>query len=394
MNFNFKWVQGETTRRLLILAIGSLITMTGGVITPVWPQVITALDFNRTLATHLVSIHALTLALFSPLLGLLADKIGPVRVLIPSLVLYGISGMAGGLISNFWLLLASRGILGATAGGVAAGSLGLLGKLYDRETRGEIIAYATATLTVTGIIFPLLGGGVASIHWRYGFAVYAVAFPLAWLSGWAFLEVKGGSREQNQGVSSQLRKVLFNPAVVQLLLFVVLTAGIMYAVVIYAPLYLQERLGLGTVENGILLAIRALGAALVSAFISKKIVKKISIGSAIALGFTLMGLSLLSIPWLQQFPLLLLSALMFGVGFGLVLPNLYSCLSNLAPHSVRSSILAIAIASSFLGQFLSPLLFSPILARGGLTSVFNTAAVFAFLGGLVLIGKEKSVFSG
>jgi len=382
--FDLKWVQQEPTRQFIILATGTLITMAGGVVTPVLPQVITALEFDRALATHLVSIHALTLALFCPILGVVADKFGPVRVLVPSLVLYGIFGTAGAFISQFWLLLASRGLLGATAGGIAAGSLGLLGKLYDQETRAQAIAYATAALTVTGIIFPLLGGSVASIHWRYAFALYAIALPLALISRWAFANIKGNSHQPSQGLSSELRTVLATPSVVELLLFVALTAAIMYSVVIYAPLYLQETLGLGSLENGILLAIRALGASLISALGSKQIAKKWSPQGAIALGFGLMALSLFTIPWLQQFPLLLFSALGFGMGFGLVLPNLYNSLSNFAPVNIRSSVLAIGIGTSFLGQFLSPVLLSPVLQLGGLTGVFNTAATLALLGGIFL----------
>ena len=382
----YKWVQGESNRLFIILATGSLITMTGGLVAPILPQVINDLNFDRALATHLVSVHSLTLAIFSPVFGLVADRISPKRVLVPSLLLYGIFGTMGAFLSNFWLLLTSRALLGATAGGIAAGSLGLIGKLYDQETRAQIIAYTTAVLTVTGIIFPLLGGGVGSIHWRYGFTIYAVGFPLAIMSRYAFPDFQSSPKDKHGvGLSTELRKALFSPAVMELLLFVVLTAAIMYAVVIYAPLYLEETLGLGTVENGILLAIRALGAALISAFASKKMVKRFSIKGAIALGFGFMGLSLFSIPFFQQFPLLLASALVFGGGFGLVLPNLYSSLSNIAPKAVRSSILAIAIGTSFFGQFISPLLFSPILAAGGLTGVFNTAAVLAVLGGLFLV---------
>lgn len=385
MDCDWKWVQREPQRRAIILATGTLITMAGGVVTPVFPKIISALEFERTLGTHLVSIHALTLALFSPVWGVAADKIGPVRVLVPSLLFYGIFGTAGALISQFWLLLATRSLLGAAAAGIAAGSLGLLGKLYDQETRAQAIAYATAILTVAGIIFPLLGGSIASIHWRYAFAPYAIAFPLALVSSWAFAEAKGYSSKQRRGLSSELRKVLLHPSVIELLLFVALTAAIMYSVVIYAPLYLQDSLGLGTVENGGLLATRALGAALISALGSKKIAKKWSSQGAIALGFGLMGISLFTIPWLQQFLLILLSALVFGMGFGLVLPNLYNSLSNFAPVKIRSSILAIGIGTSFLGQFLSPVLLSPVLQWGGLTGVFNTAATFALLGGIFLL---------
>lgn len=387
MDFDWKWVQQEPHRQIIILATGTLITMAGGIVTPVFPQIISALEFDRALGTHLVSIHALTLALFSPLLGIVADKIGPVRVLVPSLMFYGIFGIAGSFISQFWLFFATRGLLGATTGGIAAGSLGVLGKLYDQETRAQAIAYATATLTVAGIIFPLLGGSIASIHWRYAFAPYVIAFPLALISSQALVAVKGNSRKKTQGLSSELRKVLLQPSVVELLLFVALTAAIMYAVVIYVPLYLQETLGLGTLENGILLATRALGAALISTLGAKKIAKQWSSQGAIALGFGLMGVTLLAIPGLQQFLLLLLSALIFGMGFGLVLPNLYNSLSNVAPAMIRSSVLAIAIGTSFLGQFLSPVLLSPVLQWGGLTGVFNTAATFALLGGIFLLRR-------
>lgn len=389
MNCDWKWVQREPNRLFLILATGALITMTGGVVAPILPQVITDLNFDRALATHLVSVHALTLALFSPLLGFFADTISPIRVLVPSLILYGIFGTVGAFLSNFWLLLASRALLGATAGGIAAGALGLLGKLYDHESRAQAIAYATAILTISGIVFPLLGGGVGSIDWRYAFVTYSIAFPLALLCNRAFSESKQLKTSDPVKLPSELRAVLLSASVIELLLFVSLTAAIMYAVVIYAPLYLQQTLSLGTIENGILLAIRALGAALVSAFASKTIVKKLSINGAIALGFALMGLSLFSIPLLGQFPLLLLSAMVFGVGFGLVLPNLYTSLSNLAPKTVRSSVLAIAIGTSFLGQFLSPILFSPILERLDLTGVFNTAASLAWISGIFLLGLRR-----
>ena len=386
MNY-WKQLQREESRLFIILATGSLITMTGGVVTPILPEVITSLDFDPALAGNLVSIHALTIALFSPILGFFADKIGPLRVLVPSLLLYGVFGIMGGILSNFWLLLASRALIGATAGGIAAGSLGLLGKLYDQQQRTQIIAYATATLTVTGIIFPLLGGAVGSIHWRYAFGLYVIAFPLALLTILTFPEVKEKTENKPTEISSQLKQVLFTPAVWELLLLVALTAAIMYSVVIYAPIYLQETLGLGTFENGILLATRALAAALISALGLKSVVKKLSLTGAIALGFGLMALSLFTIPLLTEFPLLLLSAFGFGIGFGLVLPNLYSSLSHTSPSDVRSSILAIGIGTSFFGQFLSPVFLGPILSVSGLTGVFNTASVAALAGGIFLLRR-------
>ncbi|WP_246140329.1 MFS transporter [Euhalothece natronophila] len=382
-----KLVQSERMRLFIILAAGSLITMVGGVASPVLPEVITVLDFDRALAGNLVSIHALTIALFSPILGFVADKMGPLRVLVPSLVLYSIFGVAGAFLSDFWLLLASRALLGATAGGIAAGSLGVLGKLYDQERRAQIIAYATAALTIAGIVFPLLGGTVGSLHWRYAFALYSIAFPLAIMAVLAFPEIKNRRKPNTTNISSELKRVLLTARVLELLILVALTAAIMYSVVIYAPMYLKEELQLGTVANGVLLATRALTAGLTSALGAKKLAKRYSIQGAIALGFGLMALTLFTIPLLDYYLLLLVSASIFGMGFGLVLPNLYSSLSNASPQEIRSSILAIGIGTSFFGQFLSPVLLGPMLNHGGFTGVFNTASVMALLAGGFLLRR-------
>lgn len=382
-----KLVQSERMRLFIILAAGSLITMVGGVASPVLPEVITVLDFDRALAGNLVSIHALTIALFSPILGFVADKMGPLRVLVPSLVLYSIFGVAGAFLSDFWLLLASRALLGATAGGIAAGSLGVLGKLYDQERRAQIIAYATAALTIAGIIFPLLGGTVGSLHWRYAFALYSIAFPLAIMAVLAFPEIKNRRKPNTTNISSELKRILLTARVLELLMLVALTAAIMYSVVIYAPMYLKEELQLGTVANGVLLATRALTAGITSALGAKKLAKRYSIQGAIALGFGLMALTLFTIPLLDYYLLLLVSASIFGMGFGLVLPNLYSSLSNASPQEIRSSILAIGIGTSFFGQFLSPVLLGPMLNHGSFTGVFNTASVMALLAGGFLLRR-------
>lgn len=382
-----KLVQSERMRLFIILAAGSLITMVGGVASPVLPEVITVLDFDRALAGNLVSIHALTIALFSPILGFVADKMGPLRVLVPSLVLYSIFGVAGAFLSDFWLLLGSRALLGATAGGIAAGSLGVLGKLYDQERRAQIIAYATAALTIAGIVFPLLGGTVGSLHWRYAFALYSIAFPLAIMAVLAFPEIKNRRKPNTTNISSELKRVLLTARVLELLMLVALTAAIMYSVVIYAPMYLKEELQLGTVPNGVLLATRALTAGITSALGAKKLAKRYSIQGAIALGFGLMALTLFTIPLLDYYLLLLVSASIFGMGFGLVLPNLYSSLSNASPQEIRSSILAIGIGTSFFGQFLSPVLLGPMLNHGSFTGVFNTASVMALLAGGFLLRR-------
>ncbi len=376
-------------RLLILLASGSLTTMAGGVVAPVLPDIVQQLQLDPGLAANLVSLHCLTLALFSAPLGILADRIGRVKVLVVSLMCYALFGVAGAFMSSFLPLLITRGLIGAASGGIAAASLGLLGSRYEGEARSLALGYATSTLTITGILFPLLGGWVGASHWQFAFYLYALGLPIAGLANKLLQEDK--KPVMGTEINYKLSQVLGQPQTLWLLLTLVLVSVAMYSVVIYAPLYLQATIGAGAVLNGAVLASRAIGAAFVSALGSKWLAQKLGQPFAIAFGCMLMAVTLVTIPLLHELSLIILTAILFGVGFGMVLPNVYSALANLATPSLRSSVLAVGAGVGFLGQFLSPIILRPLLNYGGLESVFYGAASVAVIAGIMmlLLGKKR-----
>lgn len=372
------------SRLLVLLSAGSLTTMAGGLVAPVLPEMVQQLHLDPGIAANLVSMHCLTIALFSPPLGILADRIGRLKVLIPSLILYAVFGMAGAWMPSFWTLLLTRALLGAASGGIAAASLGLLGSMYEGERRSQALGYATSTLTITGIAFPLLGGWVGAANWQFAFYLYGLGLPLAVLVKFILKEPRL-KRAIAAEPSYKLSQVLGHPQALWLLFTLVMASIAMYAVVIYAPLYLEATMGAGATLNGIALASRAVGAAAVSAFGARRLSQKLGLDKATAVGFGLMALTLGTIPLLHQINWILLSAVLFGVGFGIVLPNLYNALANLAPAKLRSSVLAAGTGAGFLGQFLSPILLGPVLSYEGLEGVFYAAASVAFVAGLLIL---------
>lgn len=372
-------------RLLVLLAAGSLTTMAGGVVAPILPEMVQQLQLKPGLAANLVTMHCLTIALFSPPLGILADRVGRLRVLVWSLLLYALCGTAGAWMQSFWPLLVSRGLLGAASGGIAAAGLGLLGSMYEGQARSQALGYATSTLTITGIVFPLLGGWVGATHWQFAFYLYGLGLPLALLAKLILKEHRKQNRAKAVEPGQKLSQVLGLPQALWLLLILGLASISMYAVVIYAPLYLKATIGAGAMLNGIVLASRAIGAAVVSALGARRLSKKLGLSKATAVGFGLMALTLGMIPFQIQLHWILVSAVLFGVGFGIVLPNLYSALANLAPSKLRSSVLAAGTGAGFLGQFLSPILLGPVLGYAGLKGVFYAAAGVSFIAGVLLL---------
>ncbi|MUH01568.1 MFS transporter [Scytonema sp. UIC 10036] len=374
-------------RKLLVLLLaGSLTTMAGGIIAPVLPEMVQQLNLNPGLAAHLLSIHCLTNAVFSPFLGILADRVGGLRVLIASLLLYALSGTAGAFMRSIEPLLATRTLLGIASGGIAAASLGLLAGMYEGQARSQALGQATSTLTIAGIFFPLLGGWIGSSNWQCTFYLYSLGLPLAILAA-SILRTKQSKQKKSNAVPTRdkLRQVFGDRYTLWLLLTLGLASIVMYSVVIYTPLYLKQTIGVGAVLNGVVLASRAVGAAAISAFGARQLAKNIGTERSIAIGFGLMALTVATIPLLRELGLILITAVLFGVGFGIVMPNLYSILASLAPVELRSTVLAAGTGAGFLGQFLCPILLGSTVNYGGIEAIFYTSTSLSVAAALLLI---------
>ena len=376
---------------LVLLACGSLTTMTGSVVAPVMPEVKDQLLIDPRWSGMLVSMHCLTIFLFSPIFGILADRIGKARVLIPSLICYAIFGTAGAFANGFTPLLISRALLGAASGGIAAASIGILSSMYEGEKRTRILGYTTSALAIASIIFPIVGGLIGKYNWRFTFGMYSLALPAALL---AYLLLPKRKRQGGSSISlgqkDKLIESLKASSTITLFTALALTSAIFYVVIIYAPLHFKETIGADTATNGAILASRAIGAAVISAVGASKLAKRLGSAKAIGLGFVLMALTLMTIPFVEQLYFILPTAIIFGMGFGIVMPNLYDALSKSTPKEVRSSILAIGTGASNLGQFFSPIFLGPVWKNAGI-GVFFVGAGVALITALLSIQQGKAL---
>ncbi len=376
---------------LVLLACGSLTTMTGSLVAPVMPEVKDQLLIDPRWSGILVSMHCLTIFLFSPIFGILADRIGKVKVLIPSLICYAIFGSAGAFANSFTPLLISRALLGAASGGIAAASIGILSSMYEGEKRTRVLGYTTSALAIASIIFPLLGGLLGKYNWRFTFFMYGLALPAALLAHFLLPKRKRkGSSSINLGQKDKLIESLKASSTITLFTALALSSAIFYVVIVYAPLHFKEAIGADTVLNGAILASRAIGAAVISAVGASKLAKRVGSAKAIALGFILMAVTLITIPFVKQIYLILPTAIIFGMGFGIVMPNLYDALSKSTPKEVRSSVLAIGTGASNLGQFFSPILLGPVWKYAGI-GVFFVGAGVALITTFLSIQQGKAL---
>lgn len=360
---------------IVLLGAGALSSTTGGVVDPIFPEVVESLAIDPRWVGVVASTHILMTALAGPVMGLLADRLGKRPILLACLVAYGIFGLAGGLATSVPALMASRALVGVASGGLAAASIGWVSALYDGQSRTITLGYTASALATASVIFPLLSGAVGSLGWRWSFLLYGLALPMAAIAAWLLRHDRGGDRA-NLGQLATLRATLGQWPIRVACLGLGLASAFFAVVIIYAPLHFKATIGATPLLNGEILAARAVGAAIMSAFGASRLARAVGTHRAIAVGLGAMGLALGTIPLFLDARLILLDALLFGIGFGTVMPNLYDWLSQMAPASTRATVLAIGNGCAALGHFLSPLLLGPIWKYQG-TAVFYVAAIAA-----------------
>jgi MFS transporter, ACDE family, multidrug resistance protein len=228
---------------------------------------------------------------------------------------------------------------------------------------------------------------VGGEHWQYSFYLYGLGVPVALI---AAMFLPKGSKAKNllEGDTKSLLKVLKRPSILRLYAFIMAAAAIVYAVVVHTPLYLKETIGADPQLNGFVLAIRLVGVVLVSAFGASRVASRFGQKQAIALGFCLMAIALATIPVLTQIYLIILAAILFGVGFGIITPNLYDSLALYSPAELRTSVLAIGTGVNSLGQFMSPALLGPIWKYAGFPTVFYLTAAVAMAASVLSLVKS------
>jgi predicted MFS family arabinose efflux permease len=389
--------QRTNTKLWVLLAAGSLAVMPGAVILPVLGDIKAQFQLDEFLAGRLASAHYSMVALFSPILGILASRIGWVRVLIGSLLLFALFGIAGTWTNSFSPMLMTRLLLGAATGGIAAASLGILAQIHQQEEeRSQAIALASSTISLANIAYPLLAGLLGAGNWRSAFYLYGLSIPVALAAMFNLSDRPKRSDTATALLNSvELSKILAmlgNLRVLRFMLTLLLTSATAYATVTNLSIYLKSApISASTPVIGTILASQAIGSAIISAFGLKYLTRRFGVVPTIGIGFGFITIALTAMPNLVQPALLLPVAILFGVGLGIVIPSHYGALANITPPNLQSIVLAVGTGVTFLGQFLSPDIFGTILRSEAPITTFYAGALLALGMGLLLLISSRNL---
>lgn len=362
-------------------------------VTPAFPRIVEELGVSRGQVALLITFFTLPGVLLTPVSGVLLDKVGRRKVLVPSLILFGVAGGACAFVRDFETLLALRALQGAGAAALGATNVTLIGDLYSGRERTAALGYNSSVLSVGTASYPAIGGVLATLAWYYPFALPVLAIPVAVL---VMLSLHNPESHNDQGLKEYVGSVaerVNDRVVIGLFIGSLVTFTILFgALITYLPILMSERFGSPPYLTGAVVATSSLTTALTSTQ-AGRLSARFSPEALIRFSFLLYAVALALVPLVPVVWLLLVPTVVFGVAQSLNLPASFSLLNEAAPDENRGAFISINSTVLRLGQTLGPLLMVVAAMPFGLTGAYLAFAVLAALMSLValvLIRPRKS----
>jgi MFS family permease len=284
-----------------------------------------------------VAAFALAAICARPLIGRFADRYGRRVLMVGGAVMAGASGIAASQVTEFWQLLALRGVMGIGEAAVFVGAATLIADLSPRDRRAEGASYFSVAVFGGIGIGPIVGEALL------GDDNFARAFVIAGL--FAFLaagvamfaparvetdEVHDDALPSAEPVSGRRR--LIHPAAI--MPGIVLAAGVA-AFSTFGAFLPDYARSVGLATSGGLFAVYAIVSVLVRIF-GATLPERLGPRKAVTIALCNLLIGLLVLAVFPVVPALWISAVFVGIGIAFNYPSLLALTVNRASDSDRA----------------------------------------------------------
>lgn len=360
---------------VLILA-GVMPTMAVVALIPVLPLLIQEFAHvpgASVLVPMAITIPALGVALFSPVAGWLADRLGRRPLLIASLIGYTVVGLLPIALTDLHQILVARVLLGFAEAMIMTVSTTLIGDYFVGERRERWVAIQIAVASVSAIVLIAIGGALGEVFGSRGpFWLYVLALPVALACALILFEPDRTARADTpekgfaQGIFGLVAITfgvgfLFYTVIVQLGPLIVATGVTSPAVIGLAGAAANLGVTFGSILFGRL--------------------KALSGQRLLATGLPLVAIGYIGLALSAQFYLTVAAAIVICIGSGLMLPTTLAWVLRRLPPETRGRGTGLWTGAFFLAQFVAPVAAAALSGvLGGFPNLFLLFAVLAATG--------------
>ena len=141
-----------------------------------------SLGIDTVMIQQIQGIPSLMAIFGAILVGILERYMKKKHILILAMVLMFMGSLAAFVpetTEGFWLLLATRVLLGLGRGMIFPMASSFIADLFFGKVRDRLMSFKTAVGGLSGSVFQILGGMLAVLSWRYAFIGMLMAVPIA-----------------------------------------------------------------------------------------------------------------------------------------------------------------------------------------------------------------------
>ena len=376
--------QGKSQKRIyldtnlqIIFGVTLMAVLGVSSITPAFPKIVQELGISSKAIGLLITVFTFPGVVLTPVLGILADRFGRKKILVPALMVFGIAGGACAFARDFDLLLILRFFQGIGAASLGSLNVTIIGDLYSGKERATAMGYNASVLSIGTASYPAVGGALATLGWYYPFALPFIAIPIGLLVLFSLKNPELRNEQDLKEYFSNAWQSIKNRRVVGLFLASVITFIMLYgAYLTYFPLLIGGSFGAPPWMIGLIMAVMSLATAFTSSQLGR-LAEIYSERTLLKATFILYALALVMIPFVPNLWAFLIPIIIFGIAHGVNIPNLQTLLAGLAPIEYRAAFMSVNGMVLRLGQTLGPLVMGAVFGMWGIGSVFYAGAGFS-----------------
>ena len=361
---------------------------------PVLPSFATYLQTPEGFWTGVVAVASTIPGILISLpAGSLSDSLGRRKLLLISSFIFASAPFLYLLINYWWQLILVRFYHGFATGMFVPVAQALIAESFPTK-RGERISLFSSVTVVGRSIAPILGGYILFITKKDFHSLYlavGVAGITALITAFALLIEKKTTAVSRNSKYASLRNIIHGwksivktPSVLMVSLVEASQYYVYGSIDFFLVKYLAK-IALDSFLQGLIMT-----SLLVVVMFSKPFMGRFSdkIGrrTPIILGCVVSALPLVAVPFSTQFPILLLLAMVYGLGFSMVTSSTPALVSELVPMEVVGSAMGFLSTIMDVGQTLGPLVCSLILVTDlGYMGLFSSLTIILLFTGAVFI---------
>jgi MFS family permease len=383
---------------VMVALVAMLFGFGNQVLTPSFPSIAQAFQISPSEVSLIISAYSLPGIFVSPLYGVLSDRFGRRRVLLPMILVFGITGVAAGFTTDFTILLIARFIQGISGAAFFPLAFIIVGDLFTGHERNLAMSNTMLVVMAAGTIHPFLGGILTLFSWRYVFFGFIVAIPI-FLAASRVLPETSPFIKKEENNDSETKTVAqtqkddplstnvpsFSTAWAAVLGVIIL--GILFFFIIFGTFtlftsyYVEQGLGWTPFETGIIQSLTSVVSVLLLTKFGS-LTERYSKPVLIFISYLALGVACFSFALPPYVLWLIVTSLSVGIGRAIAFTTLSAYILDLSSPLTRGKAIATYESSLKIGQTYGPYLFALLYLGAGevLAAPFIAGTVFSGIG--------------